>query len=119
MRNAAAHNRPIIYDLCTASSIEGKLPIEMRQYLEHIDIEEGVSNEILRNIKLFDFLTILLLHDVYIFSYRMKEIRKEDLNKLITRCYKNKDIYNMSNITNQQFKNIFEILIKVVDHYGK
>ena len=49
----------------------------------------------------------------------MKEIRKEDLNKLITRCYKNKDIYNMSNITNQQFKNIFEILIKVVDHYGK
>ncbi|MCH4178129.1 MAG: Abi family protein [Streptococcaceae bacterium] len=106
VRNAAAHNNPIILNMRKVSLISPD------QKIMRVNNEIGLQSKIYRNPKINDILSLFYLCDIYC-SKGIKSHLLEELEAFRDRCEKNADYYKK----NQHLLDLFESLNLMIDYY--
>jgi len=116
IRNASAHNRPIIFNLVEPQQFGGvnHIPIFIERKIRENFPKN--SSDVLRkinNYKFLDILTLIYLFDSYVESNTLKYARKEELLKLIRRIRENRNFY----LKHNELKNLFFIFEKLIKNF--
>lgn len=102
VRNACAHNRPLIYNILDTNQFynhrvkkngkNNKPSIELTQFVNHSNIDYKYL-QFLTNKKINDIVSVIYLHDTYIHTKEMKQKNAEALTELLIRIQREKDLY--------------------------
>ena len=106
VRNAAAHNNPIILNLSKMRNISPDPKI-----MQHNN-KIGLNKELCRNPRVNDILCLFFLHDMYC-SIGVKKHLIEELEDFRKRCKKNSDYY----VNNDHLKKVYKNLELLIDYY--
>lgn len=111
-RDSAAHSRPLLLNVLNIREINATQ--EVTEYARNAGIDKLSRKNYITNKKIHDFICILMIHDHYIKSERMKMSRKKEVLWLIERCTVNSTYYQHQ----KEFSKVYEILCKVIDKYN-
>lgn len=106
VRNAAAHNNPLILNLNKGETI--KVPNEVAKLARSIGLENSFSNKQ----RMIDILSLLHLHSRFC-SSGIKNKFHEELTDFCNRCLENKEYYKES----KPLKDYYNTLLKIVEYY--
>lgn len=123
VRNAAAHSRPLIYNIIepfqygkTSNKSKNRRPvIQLTQFATSAGVDSDLSARALTNMKMNDIVTTLYLHEKYVQTKKMKTKNFEELRGLITRIKDNGHMYE----ENYELVEMFRFFEKIVMEYGK
>lgn len=95
IRNASAHNRPLLFDICTLEGSVKRLPehvkVRIKNKFEKESIEK-ISDKI-KNKKFIDILSLLYLYDLYVEDEKLKRLRIDELKNTVEQFRVHKHIY--------------------------
>lgn len=103
VRNAAAHNNPLIINLTKGDTV--KVPNEISKLARSIKLENKFSNKQ----RMIDILSLLHLHSLFC-SRGIKDKFYEELRTFYTRCLRNKNYYQGDSLTGEYFNAFSKIL---------
>lgn len=119
VRNAAAHSRPLIYNIVEPfqygkkNQIKNKrASIQLTQFAEKSGVDSELSNRVLTNRKMNDIVTTLYLHDKYVSTAKLKQKASKDLQELVKRIRANREIYRKNDDLLETFKFFKKIVTK-------
>ncbi|WP_171845038.1 Abi family protein [Enterococcus mundtii] len=122
VRNAAAHSRPLIYNIVEPfqygkkNQIKNKrASIQLTQFAEKSGVDSELSNRVLTNRKMNDIVTTLYLHDKYVTTAKLKQKASKDLQELVKRIRANREIYRK----NDDLLETFKFFKKIVTRYSE
>lgn len=115
IRNAAAHNSPILMDIVSRQIFKSTVPT-MSKFVGNINtISKDVRRKKLANRRVHDLTALLLIFDKFVKSDAIKEIRYNDLKDLLDRCKRRKDYYRHHN----NIVSVYKYFSKIVDYLLK
>lgn len=124
VRNACAHNRPLIYNIVDINQFnksskkqnrkKRRQTISLTQFLQKANVDRNY-HKFLTNKKMNDIVAVIYLHDTYIHTKEMKQKDAEALFGLINRIKREKDFYQ----NNQELKERFYLFQSIVQYYSK
>lgn len=112
LRDAAAHNRPILQNVVSTSGRIGVVNIlstEVTNYLSSMNLLYPHNKFLLKNVRLHDLFCLLMLHTEYVKNPIVKEYRRRELKRLLTRIETNKHLYS----NHSKLKEIFNFFKEV------
>ncbi|MDC0751893.1 Abi family protein [Enterococcus innesii] len=120
IRNASAHNRPIIMDI--GNNNVAKVPqvsSEIRDFYTNLEItkyktrQHTINLKMLKNVKINDIMSILVLHNYYVVNPIPRFHRRKELKEFSKRLKMNSDLYrNQSHL-----KKIGELICDIIERY--
>ena len=113
IRNAAAHNTPILMNIAEPGTAK-KTKIAS-DYLSQVpNISKDARNKKLKNNRVHDLVLLLFIYNDYVTSSNMRKHTFENLTSLLSRCKRNKSYYKKSSAlisTYKFFENIINHLL--------
>ena len=106
IRNAAAHNNPILINIYNGYKINPD------QKLVKLSEQIGINSDVYRNVKTNDILSLLYLHNTYSSDGIVKN-RVMQIEEFLRRCERNSEYYTKNN----NLLELYNTLIKVIDFY--
>ncbi|HFU5910348.1 TPA: hypothetical protein ACH6J4_002645, partial [Enterococcus faecium] len=87
VRNAAAHSRPLIYNIVepfqygrSGNELKNRRPvIQLTQFATKAGVEADLSTKALTNMKMNDIVATLYLHEKYVKTQKLKTKNSEEL----------------------------------------
>lgn len=119
IRDNAAHNRPIIFDISAIlreNNRNPRSPMILKNYILGKGIEASKFNNSFSNFKLIDICCLLYLHDEYVLSKGVRRTRKKEIRKIFKRIRKSKNTYFISG--NTSFDDILYTFGKIIKNYN-
>ena len=113
IRNAAAHSNCLLNDL-RAGTVTHKTNADVTKELMKISgMKNTVRKKRMSNARIQQIVTLLYMHKKIVLSDGIKKSEADELNKVVTRMFKNIDYYK----TNQMIKANFDFLKLVIDNW--
>lgn len=118
IRDSSAHSRPIIFNVIGPNqflmSDDKHIKLQLKNYLtQECNINSGVTNIRLRNLKIHDISALIYLHDYYVKGKITRIERKKELMSIAKRCRLKKLYYEK----HHEFGEIMYILLKLIKNY--
>ncbi|MFK4417014.1 hypothetical protein ABH961_005602 [Bacillus sp. RC251] len=119
IRDAAAHSRPVLMNIGNdnhAGVISGRISNLVEKEFQDLNIAKKNTKEyreyigLLKNIKIHDLFCLLILHQKYVVSPVVRQIRKNELEKVMYRAMLKSDIYTQ----HLQLRKIHDFFKKVL-----
>lgn len=112
IRNSAAHNSPLLMDIVISDQLKVQPEYFVSNYIGQIKpISTELRRKRLTNRKTHDLTVLLAVHDRYIESKPMKEVRYKELKELLDRSLRNKKEYKK----HPPFISVFNYFNNIVD----
>lgn len=115
IRNRAAHNYPIIYDITDTYQLAGNSRSKyVTKFISEIDsISKNSASKRLGNAKIHDLTAMFLLYDYSVNSKDMRHFRYKDIKYILDRCKRSGDYYK----SHAALKQVYKYFDSVVDRY--
>lgn len=118
IRDSSAHSRPIIFNVIGPNqflmSDDKYIKLQLKNYLtQECNINSGITNIRLRNLKIHDISALIYLHDYYVKGKITRIERKRELMSIAKRCRLKKLYYEK----HHEFGEIMYILLKLIKNY--
>ncbi|MCS8592456.1 Abi family protein [Enterococcus faecium] len=123
VRNAAAHSRPLIYNIVepfqygrSGNELKNRRPvIQLTQFATKAGVEADLSTKALTNMKMNDIVATLYLHEKYVKTQKLKTKNSEELKELLKRMKVHAHMYEK----NYELVEMYHFFEKIVLEYGK
>lgn len=120
IRNASAHNRPIVMDIGNENVAKGpQVSTYIRDFYTHIGItryktrQHTINLKMIKNVKINDIISILVLHNHYVVNAIPRAQRKKELKAFGKRLKLNSDLYR----NQPHLRKIGELIYDIIEHY--
>jgi hypothetical protein len=113
VRNAAAHNSPLLMDIVEINQISGPILRPIASFVSNIKtISKDVRRKRLSNRKVHDLTALLFVYDQYVSSKGMRKVRYSDIDVFLERCTRLKQEY----VKHPQLVSVYRYFKKAIDY---